>query len=333
YSPAAKRRYDPVPPREHEAMLAKAGSIDDIDDRSEWAVEMKWDGIRAIATVEGDEVRLMTRRHNDVTDQYPELAALTRVAHVRSGVFDGEIVATDAGGRPDFGLLQERMNLTKPAEIAAAMARRPVRLLLFDVLELDGDDLTGLDYTARRVRLERAVDAPTGSAIAVPEAFDADARTALEASRELGLEGVLAKERSSRYEEGRRSGAWIKIKHLATQEVVIGGWRPGRGHRAGTFGSLLMAVPSPDGLRYVGRVGTGFRDRDLARIADRLAPIGRETSPLVGVPAEDAADARWVEPLIVGEVEYTERTRTGSLRHPTWRGLRPDKDPADVSPE
>ncbi|KQX07269.1 MULTISPECIES: ATP-dependent DNA ligase [unclassified Leifsonia] len=333
YSPAARRRYAPVPPAAHQAMLARAGTLSDLGNGPEWAMEMKWDGIRAIASIEGDAVRLMTRNGNDVTAAYPELIALTDVAHVRSGVFDGEIVATDAAGRPDFGLLQERMNLVKPGEIEAARKRRPVRLFLFDVLELDGEDLTGLAYSARRTQLEKVVDAPRGSPIAVPDAFDGDAESAIEFSRNLGLEGIVAKEKDSLYEEGRRSGVWIKIKHLATQEVVIGGWRTGKGHRAGTFGSLLVGLPTPEGLRYIGRVGSGLRDQDLQRVMKQLEPLGQTDSPFIAVPREESRDAHWVAPNLVGEVEFSGWTRTGSLRHPTWRGIRPDKNPDDVSRE
>ncbi|TFV95185.1 ATP-dependent DNA ligase [Orlajensenia leifsoniae] len=333
YSPAARRRYAPVPPAAHQAMLARAGSLADLGNGPEWAIEMKWDGIRAIASIEGDSVRLMTRNGNDVTAAYPELIALSDVAHVRSGVFDGEIVATDAAGRPDFGLLQERMNLVKPGEIEAARKRRPVRLFLFDVLELDGEDLTAHTYSTRRTQLAKVIDAPRGSPIAVPDAFDGDAESAIEFSRNLGLEGIVAKETGSHYEEGRRSGVWIKIKHLSTQEVVIGGWRTGKGNRAGTFGSLLVGLPTPEGLRYVGRVGSGLRDQDLARVMKRLEPLAQTENPFISVPREDAGDAHWVAPTLVGEVEFSGWTRTGSLRHPTWRGIRSDKRPGDVVPE
>ncbi|MEL4318007.1 ATP-dependent DNA ligase [Leifsonia sp. YIM 134122] len=330
YSPAARRRYAPVPPAAHQAMLARAGSLADLGNGPEWAIEMKWDGIRAIASVEGDAVRLMTRNGNDVTAAYPELIALADVAHVRSGVFDGEIVATDASGRPDFGLLQERMNLVKPGEIEAARKRRPVRLFLFDVLELDGDDLTAHSYSTRRTQLAKVIDAPRGSPIAVPDAFDGDAGSAIEFSRNLGLEGIVAKETGSPYEEGRRSGVWIKIKHLGTQEVVIGGWRTGKGNRAGTFGSLLVGLPTPEGLRYVGRVGSGLRDQDLERVMKLLEPLAQTENPFISVPREDSGDAHWVTPTLVGEVEFAGWTRTGSLRHPTWRGIRSDKNPGDV---
>lgn len=319
-------------PRRHEVMLAKAGSLATLDAGTEWSIEMKWDGIRALATLTDGTVTLTTRRGNDVTAQYPELAALAAAVSVASGVFDGEIVAIDATGRPSFGALQSRMNLANPGEISAAMKRQPVRLVLFDVLELDGQDLTRSAYTQRRERLEAVASGDSG-VVAVPPVFDGAADAALRTSAELGLEGVVAKEAGSRYEEGRRSGAWVKIKHVATQEVVIGGWRPGAGRRAGGIGSLLMGVPGPGGIRYVGRVGTGFTDAELDRLLRLLGPLEQSTSPFTEVPREDAADARWVRPEVVGEVEFAAWTDGGSLRHPVWRGLRPDKSADAVARE
>ncbi|MEJ3404164.1 ATP-dependent DNA ligase [Rathayibacter sp. YIM 133350] len=319
-----------APVREHSPMLARAGSPADVGSAQEWAVEMKWDGIRALASVEHGSVRLHTRNGIDVTERYPELADLPDLISARSGVFDGEIVALDASGRPSFGLLQERMGLTKPGEIRATAARVPVRLLLFDVLELDGADLIREPYSRRRAVLSSVVEERTGSPIGVPDAFEGDLEAAIRTSRQLGLEGVLAKELDSPYTEGRRSGAWIKIKHVSTQEVVIGGWRPGKGRREGTIGSLLVGIPDGDGLEFVGRVGTGFREADLAMLHRTLTGLGSGQSPFHEVPRAEAADARWVKPDIVGEVEFSEWTRGGSMRHPTWRGLRPDKAPADV---
>ena len=317
-------------PAEHATMLARPGTLDTLDAGTEWAVEMKWDGIRALVTVRGGGVSLVTRNGIDVSARYPEITAASDVFRAATGVYDGEIVAPDASGRPDFGLLQGRMGLTKPAEIRAAAARQAVRLLLFDVLEIDGDSTVRRPYRERRAVLFDAVEQRPGGVIAVPDAFDGDARAAMETSRALGLEGVMAKDASSLYEEGRRSGAWIKIKHTSAQEVVIGGWRPGNGRRAGTVGSLLIGIPGPAGLNYVGRVGTGFSDADLERLHAMLAPLEQAVSPFVEVPRPEARDARWVAPTVVGEVEFGEWTRGGMLRHPVWRGLRPDKNPEQV---
>jgi len=166
--------------------------------------------------------------------------------------------------------------------------------------------------------------------VQVPPAFDGGAAAALRASRELGLEGIVAKRLDGRYEPGRRSRSWIKIKHHATQEVVVGGWRPGQGHRSGSIGSLLVGIPHGGTLAYAGRVGTGFRDLDLEEIMARLGPIATTASPFAEVPSADAGDANWVRPILVGEVEFAEWTEAGRLRHPVWRGWRPDKPPADV---
>jgi len=296
-------------------------------DPADWAFEMKWDGVRALATVRDGSVTLRSRNDNDLTEQYPELQELGDRAGV-DGVFDGEIVAFDDRGRPSFQLLQNRMGLTKAREVRAAQQTTPVRFLVFDVLEADGHELTRLAYDARRQALETVVE--PGGAIDVPPASQGDLDGVMASSQEQGLEGVVAKKRSSKYAEGRRSEAWLKLKHHATQEVVVGGWKPGSGRRAGGIGSLLLGVPGPDGLEYVGKVGTGFRDRDLDEIAAALRPLDRKTSPFVDVPRIDARDAHWVTPKRVGEVEFAEWTGDGRLRQPSWRGWRPDKDPEDV---
>jgi bifunctional non-homologous end joining protein LigD len=172
-----------------------------------------------------------------------------------------------------------------------------------------------------------------GDAVQVPPAFDGDLEHAIRSSRELDLEGVMAKRRDSTYAAGRRSRSWIKIKHHRTQEVVIAGWRPGNGRRANTVGALLLGIPDGDGLRYVGKVGTGFTDSVLEDLKKRLSEHPRKTSPLSDVPSVDARDAHWVRPELVGEVEFAEWTSTNRLRQPTWRGLRPDKSVDEVRVE
>lgn len=316
-----------TPPPERRAMLASSVQGEPRLDPADWTFEMKWDGVRALATVRDGQVTVRSRNDNDLTAQYPELQELGERAGV-DGVFDGEVVAVDERGRPSFGLLQDRMGLTKLRDVEAARRRTPVRLLLFDVLEADGHDLTRLGHDARREALLTVVE--PGGAIEVPPAVDGDLDHAVAESRDRGLEGVVAKKRSSRYAEGRRSEAWVKIKHHATQEVVVGGWRPGKGRRAGGVGSLLLGVPGPDGLEYVGRVGTGFSDRDLDEIGEALGKTERKTSPFVDTPRPDARDAHWVTPRRVGEVEFAEWTADGRLRQPSWRGWRPDKGPEDV---
>ncbi len=296
-------------------------------------VEVKWDGIRAIGTWADGRMLLHARRGTDITARYPELTADgAPFLPVSDAVVDGEIVAFDAQSRPSFSLLQNRMHLTRPREIEREVVRTPIVYMLFDLLRLDGHDLTGLPLRERRTLLEDVVaglDAP----VQVPPVFD-DVDAALAASREFGLEGVVAKDPSSRYRPGQRSPSWLKLKHTRMQEAVIVGIRPGKGGRESTLGSLLLAVPEESAgrraLRYVGRVGTGFTDRILRDLLDRLEPLRVSKAPLDGVPAPDASDALWVRPELVGEVEFANWTPDGVLRHARWRGLRPDKTPEEI---
>jgi len=314
----------------HAAMLATLGTPGSLSEDDEWVFEMKWDGIRAIIDIRDGEATLTSRNGNNLTAAYPELAVLGRSVD-GDAVLDGEIVAFDATGRPDFGRLQQRMNLTKSADIEAARKKVGVSIVLFDALELDGESLVKRPYTERRDALTAAVR--ESRLVRVPGAFEGDEKAAMRSSLELGLEGVVAKKADSTYLPGRRGSAWVKLKHHRTQEVVVVGWKPGSGRRAGTVGSLLLAIPDDDGLRFVGKVGTGFRDAELDAIGRRLASIERKTSPLDEIPAVDARDAHWVRPSLVGEVEFAEWTATGRLRQPSWRGWRADKNPEDVRVE
>jgi bifunctional non-homologous end joining protein LigD len=310
-------------------MLATPGSLADVDESTAaWAFEMKWDGIRAIATVHDGAVTLVTRNGIDATITYPELSELELRTDGHDVVVDGEIVALNKQGRPDFGLLQQRMKLTRRSDVELATRAVPVHYLIFDILEFDGRSVTGDTYDERRALLEKTVESK--GHIQVPAAFPGDLAAAFASSAKLQLEGVMAKRRGGSYSTGTRSRAWIKIKHHKTQEVIIAGWRPGNGRRAGGIGSLLVGVSDAGGLRYVGRVGTGFGDRDLDEIAARLEPLARKRSPLYDVPPVDARDAHWVSPTLVGEVEFAEWTRDDRLRQPSWRGWRPDKDPSQV---
>lgn len=324
-------------------MLASAAHRGELASEDEWAFEMKWDGFRTLAHVTDPEtVRLISRSGQDLTVTFPELGALAgQVDPARLPVvLDGEIVALDRDGRPDFRRLQHRANLRKERDVARARARVQVDLMLFDVLVADGDDVTDRPYTERRDLLESLVT--PHAPVHLPPAFDGDLEAAMRTSRSLRLEGVVAKRRSSTYAE-RRSREWLKLKHQATQEVVVVGWRPGRADTS-VMGSLLMAVPDEaadgDGLRYVGRVGTGFTERERRDITNRLQGMERKTPGVSGVPKEDAADARWVTPRLVGEVTYAdwvEGTDGASgerrMRHSVWRGWRPDKSPSDIRVE
>jgi bifunctional non-homologous end joining protein LigD len=314
-------------------MLATLGDVGDIDDESEWAFEMKWDGIRAITTVSNGALRVVSRNGNDMTASYPELRQLAELLRDDDAVLDGEIVALNKAGRPDFGDLQTRMKLTKPADVERAMKRTAVHYMVFDLLEVNGESLVSRGYDSRRHALEALLSPPASGAIQVPPTFTGGLDDAIASSRELGLEGVMAKERDGRYAAGLRSHSWIKIKHHRTQEVVVGGWRPGNGRRAGTVGSLLIGVADNDTFRYIGRVGTGFSDRDLDELRGLFTARARTTPSLTDVPAVDARDAHWVRADLVGEVEFAEWTSTGRLRQPRWRGWRTDKAPSDVRRE
>lgn len=308
-------------------MLAVAGELP--RDEAGWAFEFKWDGVRVLAHVRDGAVRLRARSGTDVTDRYPELAALPPSLAGRGAVLDGEVVALDGRGRPDFGLLQQRMHLTGP-EVARTARRVPVSYFVFDVLELDGRSLLGCGYRERRELLDDL--APAARRWSTTPWFPAGGADVQAASREHGLEGVVAKRLASPYRPGGRGSEWLKVKNVQHQTVVVGGWRPGNGRRAGGIGSLLVGVQEDGGLRYAGRVGTGFTDRALAELARGVT--GRTTSPFAGeVPADVVREAHWVEPELVGEVVFAGWTGDGHLRHPAWRGLRDDVPAAEVVPE
>ena len=317
-------------PEQLEPMLATLVEAGRFGDESGWAFEMKWDGVRTIAYLAGGRVNLRSRKGRDDNRAYFEVADELAKINVETAILDGEVVVTDSAGRPNFGLLQHRINLTKPTDIDRVAKAYPAQLMLFDILELNGQSLIKKSYEDRRAILEGLVPAQPGSLIQVPPTFDGDLRAAMATADRLQLEGVVAKRRNSTYQPGRRSHTWLKIKLHRAQEVVIGGWRPGQGRRSGGVGSLLMGIPTTDGLHYVGRVGSGFNDRQLDDIQARLDKLSRKTSPFIDVPREDARDAHWVTPSLVGEVTYGELTEPGRLRHPVWRGLRPDKSPIEV---
>lgn len=326
-------------------MLATAGTAVDVDEDDDWAFEMKWDGFRALAEIADRRVRLASRSGTDLTATFPELQALAEQVSPEDEpvVLDGEIVALDAGGRPSFRRLQQRANLTRPGDVAAARARVTVDLMVFDVLEVGGRSLAKRPYAERREVLRDLLDRldrlDPAAPVHVPPAFDGDLDAAMSTSRALGLEGVVAKRADSTY-VGRRSRTWVKIKHSLAQEVVVVGWRPGHGDRSHLLGSLLLAVPDDGGLRYVGRVGSGFTDAERRTIVADLGHHERATPGASGVPADDARDARWVRPDRVAEVVYADWTggagpraaggEATKLRHAVWRGWRPDKAPGDV---
>jgi bifunctional non-homologous end joining protein LigD len=296
---------------------------------AEWAVEMKWDGVRALAFISGGRLRLVSRTGKDISATYPDLAGLGGAVTASQALLDGEIVAfTD--GRPDFEALQPRMHVSSADAAFRLSSTIPVSYLAFDALHVDGVALTSRPYAERRKTLNTII--ANGPRWLAPPHFpgpDLDAvRTASVAN---GLEGVVAKRLDSVYEPGARPGTWLKVKNQLQQEVVVAGWKPGQGNRAGLVGSLLVGVYSAGLLVYAGHVGTGFSDPVLRMLTGRLEALRRPDSPFDGpVPAEYARPAVWVEPRLVVDVTFHRWTRAGRMRAPAYRGLRDDKNPADV---
>jgi bifunctional non-homologous end joining protein LigD len=316
-------------------MLAKLGTLP--SDDAAYGYEIKWDGIRAILYSERGRVRLINRNLRDVTLQYPELRDLGRALGARELVLDGEIVALAESGRPSFERLQQRMHLASDSGVRRKLKAVPITYMIFDLLYLDGHSTIGLPYRDRRSLLDRLELA--GSYWRTPTHHTGDGPAMLAASREQGLEGVIAKRLDSSYEPGRRSGAWLKIKNVRRQELVIGGWMPGQGARSASIGALLVGYydvtpkqaterRKPQRLLYAGRVGTGFSDEALTGLARALAPLRRRTSPFDG--RQPPRGAVFVKPELVAEIEFSEWTRTRTLRHPSFKGLRNDKDAQEV---
>jgi bifunctional non-homologous end joining protein LigD len=306
-------------------MLATAGAL---PAGPGWGYEFKWDGVRAVAYVAGG-VRLLSRNDRDVTGAYPELMELGDVLAGGRAVLDGEIVALDAEGRPSFAALQRRMHVRTPS--AALVHGTPVRFYLFDLLHLDGEDITRRPYHERRAALQELGLA--GQRLDTPPYWTGDAgRDLVTAAADLGLEGVIAKQLDSPYQPGRRSPAWIKVPLNDTVEVIVAGYKPGAGRRAGTIGSLLLGMYDPQGrLSYVGHVGTGFTQAALRDLQQRLNRLRRPDSPFhEPVPREHARHAVWVDPLLVGDVTFRSWTPERRLRHPSWKGLRGDREPAEI---
>ncbi len=298
-----------------EPMLATHGSVDKLSSIV-WAFEGKWDGYRLLVDADHGELRLRSRSGRDVTREYPQLEALAADLAEHHVILDGEVVALDETGVPSFGEMQNRARSTR------------IEFWAFDILQLDGRSLLRAKYSDRRRLLETLAQ---GGGLIVPEQLTGDGPAALEYAHEHRWEGVVAKKRDSTYQPGRRSRSWIKDKLWRTQEVVIGGWRAGEGGRTSGIGALLIGVPGADGLQFAGRVGTGFTDMDLARLRETLAPLHTDQSPFTaGLSGPDARGVTFVEPTLVGEVRYSERTSDGRLRQPSWRGLRPDKEPGEV---
>nr|WP_128617579.1 ATP-dependent DNA ligase [Mycobacterium lepraemurium] len=296
-------------------MLATHGSASALK-ASQWAFEGKWDGYRLLVEVDHGTLRVRSRRGREVTGEYRELCSLAKALEDNHAVLDGEAVVLDKRGVPNFHEMQNRGKGVR------------VEFWAFDLLYLDGRSLLRARYRDRRKLLEMLA---SGGALTVPELLPGDGDQALQQSAELGWEGVIAKRRDSTYQLGRRSSSWIKDKHWNTQEVVIGGWKAGEGGRSSGIGSLLMGIPGPGGLHFAGRVGTGFTERDLANLKKMLAPLRTDQPPFdAPLPRSEAKGVTFVEPVLVGEVRYSEWTPDDRLRQSSWRGLRPDKEASEV---
>ena len=303
-------------------MLATDETVTGLDGR-DWAFEGKWDGFRILLRYIDGDFRLTSRSGIDMTDDFPELRSVTDQLGLIDVVLDGEVVAIDSAGHTNFTLLTSRNSTSEDYSL---------KLFLFDILYLNGTSLLRTPWSERRRLLEALGPAVKGSAhVEIPPLLPGPGSTAVDYSREHGMEGVIAKRRTSTYQQGRRTHLWRKHKNWSDIEVVVGGYRLGRGNRAGTIGSLLVGLPEETGLRYVGRVGTGFTEASLANLAEELKPLEISRSPfLEKLDRPVASTAIWVLPKIVGEVRFMDWTTTGHLRHPSWRGIRRDKLPGDL---
>ncbi|WP_372726970.1 non-homologous end-joining DNA ligase [Nocardioides sp.] len=314
-------------------MLATRGTH--VPTGPEWSHEVKWDGMRILADVRPDGVRLTSRNENDVTVTFPELHALAG----RDLLLDGEVVAF-ADGVPSFGALAERIHVHSARRAAVMAQAQPVTFLIFDLLRLDGRDLTGEPLAKRRELLTGL--GLTGLGLAgdhwhVPDAYD-DGDMLFEATLQQGLEGIVSKRLSSRYHPGRRSPDWLKFPHRRRSSYVVGGWRAetGSDHRRGAqrLGALLVGEPTPDGLLYRGRVGSGIAGARGPQLLALLEPLARASSPFADeVPRVDATGTHWVDPSVVVDVEALGLSTQQRLRQPSYRGVRSDLDPADLIEE
>src|SRR5829696_3693723 len=305
---------EPTPERV-EPMLARTGALP--RDEAGWAFEIKWDGVRAMAYVEGARLRLESRRGNDITPRYPELRELGRALGSREAVLDGEVVAFE-GGRPSFQKLQGRMHLASEHAVRRLAASDPVVYIVFDVVFLDGRSLMPLPYEERRaVLLELGLAGPRWQ---TPAHHVGDGAALLELSRAQGLEGIIAKRLDCPYIPGRRSPGWVKVKNVRRADAVVGGWMPGEGGRSGRLGALVVGFHDDEGaLRYAGRVGTGYTEAELGRLGKLLEPLARDGSPFAG--RQPPRQTRFVDPELVCMVEYNEVTQAGTLRQPSYKGL------------
>ena len=314
-------------------MLASRGVA--IPHGAGWVHEIKWDGMRVLADVTKGRLKLLSRNENDVTSSFPELSALAGPGMPEDMLLDGEVVAL-ANGIPSFSALAERMHVRDARKASRLAATRPVTYMVFDLLRLNGVDLTAHPLAERRATLATlaalaALDegALVGSHCQVTPTYD-DGDALNSATIEQGLEGVVSKRLSSRYSPGRRSPDWLKFPHRGSRSVVVGGWRleTDSAHR---LGAVLVGTPTPQGLAYLGRVGSGLAGAEQVRVLAALRDLRIDTSPFAGeVPKVDALGTLWVRPEVVVDVQSLGMSTQGRLRQPAYRGLRPDLSPEDL---
>lgn len=324
----------PESPPAPEPMLASPARNAFDDDG--WIFEFKWDGVRALGVCTA-ETMLISRRRRDITATYPELGGLHDRLVALDAVVDGEIVAL-SDGRPSFERLQSRMNLQNPRDIEREAARTPVTYVVFDLLYLDGHDLSSEPIEVRKQMLEDVV-VPSDKVV-VSTWIRGEGSAVNEAAEARRLEGIVAKKLGSIYKPGRRTKEWLKIKSVHEADLVIGGWQPGEGRRSGVFGSLLMGAYDDEGLHFVGSVGTGFDDKTLTRMTDALAEIAQDECPFSTDPRTAGGGSafgkpirhpHWVDPCLVAKIEFRELTSGSRLRAPSFKGLRFDKEPEDCT--
>jgi len=337
-APHADAREASVPdPRTLRPMLATL--VEAPFSREGWLFEPKLDGVRALAFLREGKVDLRTRRGNQVSVQFPEVVEAVAAQPAATAIFDGEIVAINERGAPDFQELQPRINLSRAAEVARIAAETPAYYYLFDLLYLDGYDLRGVPLAERKELLRRVVS--TSSHLKLVEYIEREGEDLYRGASGLGFEGIVAKRATSTYEAGVRSRAWLKMKDALEQEFVVGGYTEGEGSRSKTFGGLLVGYYAGDELRFASSVGSGLSDKMLAAVKARLQRMGTDRSPFANPPTAvggrwsggNAARCYWVKPELVARVKFAAWTREGNLRAPVFVGLRDDIDPRTVRRE
>ena len=318
----------PEPAQAPPPMLATP--VDHPFTRDGWLFELKYDGIRAMVSIAMDLVRITGRRGGDESARYPEAQAIRAGVRARQAIVDGELVVLDADGRPSFERMQQRINVSREVEVRRAAAEHPVTFIAFDLLELDGRDLLGTELRIRKKTLrETIVDSPN---ILFASHVERDGTSLFEVARGSGIEGIVGKRADSLYRPGIRSPDWVKIKSWLSQSCVIAGYTAGRGRRANQLGALILAVLDGNRLVHCGQVGTGFDEKTIRDLKERLRPLELKACALDVTP-KTSEPATWVTPELVCEVRFAGWTRDGILRHPAYRALRPDQTPEDCTRE